>query len=194
MSRVCHRMSHESVRREGRRFWFFFRPVTRDGPRFRSRRGTTSNATCRSAWGREREGGFFGETAGARAYLAVVPRCGVVLLPRERLRRVRVPRGHGVPRLPGLLGRALTQVPARISRGRAGSGPHRPAHACEIRAARTVKGPARTSRGERRARVRGGKGRGVRRRGRGLRRCCRHVDNSKTSLHLRGSFFSVFFL
>ena len=58
VSRVCHRMSHESVRREGRRFWFFFRPVTRDGPRFRSRRGTTSNATCRSAWGREREGGF----------------------------------------------------------------------------------------------------------------------------------------
>lgn len=61
-----------------------------------------------------------------RAYLAVVPRRGVVLLPLERLRRVRVPLGHGVPRLLGLLGRALTKVPARISRGRAGSGPHPP--------------------------------------------------------------------
>ena len=128
-----------------------------------------------------------------RAYLAVVPRRGVVLLPLERLRRVRVPLGHGVPRLLGLLGRALTKVPARISRGRAGSGPHRPARACEIRAARTVKGPARTSWGERRARVRGGKGRGVRRRGRGLRRCCVTCRRRSPSWFLFSVVFFVFF-
>ena len=113
-----------------------------------------------------------------RAYLAVVPRRGVVLLPLERLRRVRVPLGHGVPRLLGLLGRALTKVPARISRGRAGSGPHPPRER-----ASTPREKLRASETDgRRARVRGGKGRGVRGRGGGMASSSRSSSSSSPSV------------